>query len=100
MKNVQLNTLIAEYQALEKALKAKRNVISQFADGYHYRLVYHRYGNQWEETVLNSFEAVERAMRCYCADYEGSCDLYTNNESLINDENRDWGDIHIHFEQA
>ena len=95
-----LEKLVSTFKNLQKSADEAYNAIAQYHDGFHYRLHYCQYGNVWDDDrVYNEFIALQDAMRCYCADYEGFATIFTNNPALF-DEDLDLGDVRVKWESG
>jgi len=97
--NIELKNLLAELDVVNKKAEEILTKIHYINDGYHYRVEFWRYGSHWDRTYPNEYEAKEAALRCYCADEEGFATLHTNNPDLLNDEEFDWGEVELKFEE-
>ena len=97
--NTELNKLIAELAFLQNKISETQLKIDSVNDGFHYRIEFHRYGRHFERIFTNEYSAKNAALRCYCADNEGYATLYTNNPDLLNDEEFDWGDVSLEYEE-
>lgn len=100
MYNKTIEALVAELDALREREITIKNEIQNIKDGFHYRVSHSQFGHKWDSVFNNYYTAKQDALTCYCADYEGYAVLHTNNPDILNDEDTDWGDVHVEFEEC
>lgn len=97
--NTELKNLLDELEVVNKKAGEILTKIHFVNDGYHYRVEFWHYGSHWDREYPNEYEAKQAALRCYCADEEGFATLHTNNPDILNDEEFDWGEVKLEFEE-
>ena len=96
--NKELKKLLDEFSIAEKRVNEILTAIHNVEDGYHYRVEFWRYGRHWDKEYKNEYDAKNAALRCYFSDEEGFATLHTNNPDILNDEEFDWGEVKVEFE--